>query len=135
MQLWNYFKLGLERAGHLAGLGLKRGRQHVGEELHSDRQQELHEGHHHKDQEGHEAEEVSADAEELDGQRAEGERGARLLTTAGERQWALPGSRQGSAGTPGAKPCGFRKAGCGGSPGRPVLRTPRSHCRGHRSDP
>lgn len=82
MQLHNYFKLGLEQAGHLAGLGLERGRQHVGEELHSDGQQELHEGHHHKDQEGHQAEEVSADAEELDGQRAEGDRGARLSTTA-----------------------------------------------------
>lgn len=70
MQLCNYFKLGLEQAGHLAGLGLERGRQHVGEELHSDRQQELHEGHHHKDQEGHQAEEVGADAEELDRQRA-----------------------------------------------------------------
>ena len=78
MQLWNHFKLGLEQAGHLAGLGLERGRQHVGEELHSDGQQELHEGHHHKDQEGHETEEVSADAEELDGQRAKGEQGARF---------------------------------------------------------
>lgn len=50
---------------HLEGLGLERGRQHVGEELHDDGQQELHERHHDEDQEGHQAEEVGADAEEL----------------------------------------------------------------------
>lgn len=116
MQLHNYFKLGLEQAGHLAGLGLERGRQHVGEELHSDGQQELHEGHHHKDQEGHEAEEVSADAEKLDGQRAEGDRGAFLPTTARAAVAGPPRERAGLRRHPGAKPWGFRKPGRGGSP-------------------
>lgn len=134
MQLCNYFKLGLEQAGHLAGLGLERGRQHVGEELHSDGQQELHEGHHHKDQEGHQAEEVGADAEELDRQRARvtGEHGFHNSQRAAV---GPPGEWTGLHRHPRGPTLGFQKTWVQGSPGRPVVRTPRSHCRGHVSDP
>ena len=53
----------------------------------------------------------------------------------GQRWRALPGSGQGSAGTPGAKPWGFRKPGCGGSPAGQWFRSLHPHCRGRGSDP
>lgn len=67
-----HLNIGYERCSlpltpqHLDGLGLKRGWQHVGEELHSHRKQEFHEWHHHKHQEGDQAEEVGTNPEKLE---------------------------------------------------------------------
>ena len=53
------------REPYLLRLCLKRGGQHVGEELQYHRKQELHEGNNDEDQEGEESEDVSASPQEL----------------------------------------------------------------------
>lgn len=50
---------------YLLGLGLKCGRQHIGEEFEDNRQQELHEGNDDEDQEGNESEDICTSSEKL----------------------------------------------------------------------